>query len=74
MSHLPNNPDWRKATRMIDLNPVFGIACYEGKYDPESSHWDGDHVGVYANLDDAEAWLRGEETKPPRGVYGSVGG
>jgi hypothetical protein len=57
-----NEPDLRKATRMITNHPddlVFGIACYEGA--AQGDEWVANHAGIAKTDDDAEAWLRGED-------------
>jgi hypothetical protein len=47
---------------MVTDEPALAIACYEGDAD-EGHHWNGTLVGATASVEDAEAWLRGEDVQ-----------
>ena len=58
-----NGETWFDTTRAI-FDPCLGdLACYEGTYDPATSTWDANHVGLAKNEDVASEWLSGGD--PP---------
>lgn len=63
MAVKANHDDMRQATRLCDDSPALGIACYEGRYNPDTSSWDGNHVGATNSPEVAERWLAGENVK-----------
>ena len=53
-------------TRAI-VEAGFGIACYEGA--AVGDHFEGRHVGVCGDWEDAERWLRGELPQSLISIY-----
>ena len=59
-----NAKKMEEATRMVDIGPVFGIACHSGKV--EHGRWESRHEGVVQSPEDAQAWLDGEDVSLTR--------
>lgn len=56
--NYPNDSDYRKATRVAtDEASAFGIALYEGAYDPGASNWVGSFVGNTGDPVAAQHWV-----------------
>ena len=55
-------------TRAISDEAVFGIAAYVGEV--ENGQFTGRHAGIFPDLAQARAWLRGENMQPLI-VYGA---
>lgn len=55
-------------TRVITDDAGLGcIPCYEGEV--QDGRFEGRHVGVFGDLDDARRWLAGDDSALPLKVY-----
>lgn len=55
-------------TRAVTAEATFGFSCYEGEFKAGIFH--GRHIGVVETVEDAEAWIEGDESITPLKVYG----
>ena len=66
-----NNERMAEATRMVDIGPVFGVACHTCTV--VDGMLESQHRGMALNAADAQRWLDGEDVDLKR-VYGNPDG